>query len=69
MCAAIAAARTVVNLLDAMPAAATLARWQQAGERWLAAARKTTRVVSGGAAVKLDALAETLTFHAVEDID
>lgn len=69
LCAAIAAARTVVNLLDAMPAAATLARWQQAGERWLATARKTTRVVSGGAAVKLDALAETLTFHAVEDMD
>jgi flagellar biosynthesis protein FlhF len=69
LCAAIAAARTVVNLLDAVPAAATLARWQPAGERWLAAARKTTRVVSGGAAVKLDALAETLTFHVVEDMD
>ncbi|MDF3831665.1 flagellar biosynthesis protein FlhF, partial [Cupriavidus basilensis] len=69
LCAAIAAARTVVHVLDAMPGAAALARWQQAGERWFAAARKTTRVASGGAAAKLDALAETLTFHAVEDID
>ncbi|AQV96535.1 flagellar biosynthesis protein FlhF [Cupriavidus necator] len=63
--AAMSAARKVVNLLDAVPAAATLARWQQAGERWVAGARKTARVVSAGAAWKLDALADTLTFHAV----
>ncbi|QEZ44314.1 flagellar biosynthesis protein FlhF [Cupriavidus oxalaticus] len=65
--AAMSAARKVVNLIDAMPSAATLARWQQAGERWLAGARKAVRVVSAGAAWKLDALADTLTFHAVGD--
>ncbi|EON18285.1 flagellar biosynthesis regulator FlhF [Cupriavidus sp. GA3-3] len=63
--AAMSAARKVVNLIDAVPTAATLARWQQAGERWVASARKTARVVSAGAAWKLDALADTLTFHAV----
>ncbi|WP_354685715.1 flagellar biosynthesis protein FlhF [Cupriavidus necator] len=63
--AAMNAARKVVNLLEAVPAAATLARWQQAGERWVASARKTARVISAGAAWKLDALADTLTFHAV----
>ncbi|RDK06475.1 flagellar biosynthesis protein FlhF [Cupriavidus lacunae] len=63
--AAMSAARKVVNLLDAVPSAATLARWQQAGERWVAGARKTARVVCAGAAWKLDALADTLTFHAV----
>ncbi|MBP0638195.1 flagellar biosynthesis protein FlhF [Cupriavidus sp. AcVe19-6a] len=65
--AAMSAARKVVNLVDAMPSAATLARWQQAGERWIAGARKTVRVISAGAAWKLDALADTLTFHAVGD--
>ncbi|GLC96437.1 flagellar biosynthesis protein [Cupriavidus sp. TA19] len=65
--AAMSAARKVVNLVDAMPSAATLARWQQASERWIAGARKTVRVVSAGAAWKLDALADTLTFHAVGD--
>ncbi|SPK70665.1 Flagellar biosynthesis regulator FlhF (fragment) [Cupriavidus taiwanensis] len=59
------AARKVVNLIDAVPSAATLARWQQAGERWVASARKSARVVSAGAAWKMDALADTLTFHAV----
>ncbi|MGY2491238.1 flagellar biosynthesis protein FlhF [Cupriavidus sp. CP313] len=63
--AAMSAARKVVNLIDAVPSAGTLARWQQAGERWVAGARKTARVVSAGAAWKLDALADTLTFHAV----
>jgi flagellar biosynthesis protein FlhF len=63
--AAMSAARKVVNLLEAIPAAATLARWQQAGERWVASARKSARVLSAGAAWKLDALADTLTFHAV----
>ena len=46
-----------------------LARWQTAGERWLTATRRTTRVVSGGAALKVDALADTLTFHAVEEME
>ncbi|SPK76069.1 putative flagellar biosynthesis protein, flagella-associated GTP-binding protein GTP-binding SRP family (plasmid) [Cupriavidus taiwanensis] len=63
--AAMSAARKVVNLIDAVPSAATLARWQQAGERWVASARKSARVVSAGAAWKMDALADTLTFHAV----
>ncbi|MDK3024817.1 flagellar biosynthesis protein FlhF [Cupriavidus taiwanensis] len=63
--AAMSAARKVVNLVDALPSAATLTRWQQAGERWVASARKTVRVVSAGTAWKLDALADTLTFHAV----
>ncbi|WP_455286462.1 flagellar biosynthesis protein FlhF [Cupriavidus necator] len=65
--AAMSAARKVVNLLEAVPSAATLARWQQAGERWVANARKTARVISAGAAWKLDALADTLTFHAVDE--
>jgi flagellar biosynthesis protein FlhF len=56
-----------VNVHDGFPAAASIARWQQDGQRWLAAARKTTRVVCGGSAWKLDALAETLTFHAHGD--
>ncbi|TPQ36953.1 flagellar biosynthesis protein FlhF [Cupriavidus pinatubonensis] len=63
--ATLGAARPVVHMLDALPAGATLARWQQSGERWVAATRKTARVISGGAAWKLDALAETLTFHAM----
>ena len=63
--AAMSAARKVVNLIEAVPSAATLARWQLAGERWVASARKTARVVSAGTAWKLDALADTLTFHAV----
>ncbi|WP_059415738.1 flagellar biosynthesis protein FlhF [Cupriavidus basilensis] len=69
LAATIAATRTVVNVLDAMPAPAMLARWQTAGERWLTATRRTTRVVSGGAALKVDALADTLTFHAVEEME
>jgi flagellar biosynthesis protein FlhF len=63
--AALAARRCVVNVLEAMPAPSALTRWQTAGERWLATARKTTRVVCDGAAWKLDALADTLTFHAI----
>ncbi len=62
--AALAARRTVVHLLDAMPAGATLQRWQSSGERWLASARKSARVLCDGTAWKLDALADTLTFHA-----
>ncbi len=66
--ATLSAARTVVNLLDAMPSATTLARMQQAGERWLAGARKNARVIRGGQAWKLDALAETLTFHVIGEL-
>jgi flagellar biosynthesis protein FlhF len=66
--ATLGAARPVVHLVDALPAAATLTRWQQSGERWVAAARKTARVICGGTAWKLDALAETLTFHAVGEV-
>lgn len=66
--ATVGAARKVVHLADALPAAATLARWQQAGERWVAGARKTARVVCAGAAWKLDALADTLTFNAVGEL-
>ena len=63
----LAAARTVVNLNTSLPAAATLARWQQLGERWVAGTRKTARVIAGGMASKLDAIADTLTFHAIGD--
>lgn len=63
--AAVGARRCVVNVLEAMPAASAIARWQTAGERWLAAARKSTRVICDGTAWKLDALADTLTFHAI----
>jgi len=66
--AALAAARTVVNVVDALPGPAVLARWQQGGERWLAGARKGSRVLSGGAAWKIESLAETLTFHAMGDV-
>ncbi|MCT9116049.1 flagellar biosynthesis protein FlhF [Cupriavidus gilardii] len=66
--AALAARRTVVHLLDTMPAGATLQRWQSSGERWLAAARKSTRVLCDGTAWKLDALADTLTFHAQAEL-
>ena len=66
--AALAATRTVVNMVDALPAPAVLARWQQGGERWLARARKGARMLSGGAAWKVEALAETLTFHAVGEL-
>lgn len=67
--AAIATRRTLVHLADALPAAAVLQRWQGAGERWLAGARKTTRVLCDGAAWKLDALGDTLTFHAVDEVE
>lgn len=63
----LAAARTVVNLNGSLPSAATLARWQQLGERWVAGTRKTTRVIADGAANKLDAIADTLTFLAIGD--
>lgn len=68
LAAAIAATRTVVHVQDGCPGAAALDRWHAAGERWIAALRKTTRVISGGTAWKLDALADTLTFHATGDI-
>lgn len=64
----LAAARTVVNLNNSLPNAATLARWQQLGERWVAGTRKTTRVIADGQANKLDTVADTLTFHAVGDV-
>ncbi len=66
--AALAARRTVVHLLDTMPAGATLQRWQSNGERWLASARKSARVLCDGTAWKLDALADTLTFHAQAEL-
>ncbi|MGY8525713.1 flagellar biosynthesis protein FlhF [Paracidovorax citrulli] len=62
---ALSARRTVVHLLDAVPATGTVHQWQNAGERWLASARKTTRVICDGTAWKVEALAETLTFHAL----
>ncbi|MGO4280490.1 flagellar biosynthesis protein FlhF [Cupriavidus sp. OV038] len=65
--ATLAAARTVVNLNASLPSAATLARWQQLGERWVAGTRKTTRVIADGAANKLDTIADTLTFLAIGD--
>jgi flagellar biosynthesis protein FlhF len=65
MRSAVAARRCVVNVLEAMPTASALARWQTAGERWLAAGKKGTRVICDGTAWKLDALADTLTFHAI----
>ncbi len=66
--ATLAAARTVVNLNASLPTAATLARWQQLGERWIAGTRKTTRVIAEGLANKLDTVADTLTFHAIGDV-
>lgn len=66
--ATLAAARTVVNLNTSLPSPATLARWQQLGERWIAGTRKTTRVIAEGLANKLDTVADTLTFHAVGDV-
>ncbi|MCA3191764.1 MULTISPECIES: flagellar biosynthesis protein FlhF [unclassified Cupriavidus] len=66
--ATLAAARTVVNLNTSLPGTATLARWQQLGERWVAGTRKTTRVIAGGLANKLDTIADTLTFHAAGDV-
>lgn len=66
--AALGARRTIVHLVDALPAANVLQRWQTANERWLAGARKTTRVVCDGTAWKLDALADTLTFHAADEV-
>ncbi|AZG16239.1 flagellar biosynthesis protein FlhF [Cupriavidus pauculus] len=66
--ATLAAARTVVNLNSSLPTPATLARWQQTGERWIAGARKTMRVIADGAANKLDTVADTLTFHAIGDV-
>ncbi|SDD62450.1 flagellar biosynthesis protein FlhF [Cupriavidus sp. YR651] len=65
--ATLAAARTVVNLNDTLPSAATLARWHQLGERWVAGTRKTTRVIADGMANKLDTIADTLTFVAIGD--
>jgi len=65
--ATLGAARTVVNLNASLPSAATLARWQQRGERWVAGTRKTTRVIAGGIANKLDTVADTLTFLAIGD--
>lgn len=62
---ALSARRTVVHLLDAVPAAGTVQQWHSAGERWLASARKTTRVICDGTAWKVEALADTLTFHAL----
>ncbi|RZT29308.1 flagellar biosynthesis protein FlhF [Cupriavidus agavae] len=64
----LAAARTVVNLVSSLPTPATLARWQQLGERWVAGTRKTTRVIADGQANKLDTIADTLTFHAIGDV-
>jgi len=66
--ATLGAARTIVHLLDNLPSGTTMARWQQTGERWVAGARKTARVIRGGTAWKLDALAQTLTFHAVGEL-
>jgi flagellar biosynthesis protein FlhF len=66
--ATLAAARTVVNLNTSLPGTATLARWQQLGERWVAGTRKTTRVIADGLANKLDTIADTLTFHAGGDV-
>ncbi|GMG92501.1 flagellar biosynthesis protein FlhF [Cupriavidus metallidurans] len=65
--ATLSAARTVVNLNASVPSAAVIARWHQLGERWVAGTRKTARVITGGAASKLDAIADTLTFHAIGD--
>ncbi|WP_404993964.1 flagellar biosynthesis protein FlhF [Cupriavidus pauculus] len=64
----LAAARTVVNLNTSLPSPATLARWQQNGERWVAGTRKTTRVIANGLANKVDTIADTLTFHAIGDV-
>ncbi len=47
-----------------IPSAATLARWQQLGERWVAGAQD--RVIAD-AANKLDTIADTLTFLAIGD--
>nr|WP_315595961.1 flagellar biosynthesis protein FlhF [uncultured Cupriavidus sp.] len=66
--ATLAAARTVVNLNTSLPTSATLARWQQLGERWVAGTRKTTRAIADGLANKLDTIADTLTFHAIGDV-
>lgn len=66
--ATLAAARTIVNLNTSLPSPATLERWQQTGERWVAGTRKTTRVIANGLANKLDAIADTLTFHAIGDV-
>ena len=66
--ATLAAARTVVNLNTSLPGTATLARWQQLGERWVAGTRKTTRVIADGLANKLDTIADSLTFHAAGDV-
>jgi len=65
----LAAARTIVNLVSSLPTPATLARWQQLGECWVAGTRKTTRVIADGQANKLDTIADTLTFHAIGDVE
>src|SRR5437868_5971923 len=46
--AAVSATRSVVNVHDGLPTAVLLARWRDEGQRWIATARKTTRVICGG---------------------
>jgi len=60
-------ARTLVNLTDGLPPSDMLARWQAAGERWMAKVRRQTAVTVAGKSWKLDALADSLTFHAAGD--